>query len=63
LSGRRTACAGFELQGLNQSGGNYLRGGDHSIALKPDFGIRAANIMSGELGSIAEPERITLGQR
>jgi hypothetical protein len=49
---------GLEFQTFHQAGRDDFHGIDHPFPLKPDFGFRAADVMAGELGSVAEPQDV-----
>ena len=52
LGGGRAYPAGLEFQPFHKTGGDYLGCADHSVPLKPDFGGRPADVVTGELGPV-----------
>jgi len=55
---RRSGRAGrihVKLQTFHQAGGDHFHSRHHAVALKPDFGLGAANIPAYEFRPVTKP--------
>jgi len=62
LLGCGTPAAGLELHGLHQTGGHDFHRVDHAFALKPDFSLRAADVVTREFDPVSQAQHVGMGQ-